>query len=380
MAVRRSLSMAVSGALLTGLTSSAQAEITRLHGAGGVAHAVGSPQSSELAWGAAGTLALELPLGKAFGAQAELGVIGLAKGDSPADKTLAARSSAAVLTGMIGFRAQPAYAGIWLDLNGGFGNTGGHNRFAFDAHIGYDFVVGGARVWQVGPVLGYVQLVQPNDTLRPEDGRVLWLGVHIAFGKRPSDASQVREPTAEPSKPAAVVVPTPPPVIVRADRDKDTVFDDEDACPDVPGVRSSDPKASGCPAPSESVRMEGALIILDDVIHFEVDSPRVRHASWDAVKKVATFINATPDITEINVEGHADESGTSEHNLVLSGQRSESVKQLLVRFGVDAARLTTRAFGADRPRASGHTELELRQNRRVEFIVVRSRQTEGAAK
>ena len=366
-------------ALLLLLTTTAHAEGPRLHAQGGLAHAVGSPQSSELSWGAAGNLALELPLGKMFGVQAELGAIGLSRGDPPADTKLAPRGAASVLTVMAGFRAQPLYSGIWLDLNAGLGNSGGNNRFAFDAHAGYDFVVGRAGTWQVGPVLGYLQLVQPGRTLRPEDGRVLWLGIHVAFGKRPRDHEPpvVEEVIAEP--PAPVVAP-PSPVVARGDRDKDTVFDDEDACPDVPGVRSADPKTSGCPAPSDSVRMEGALIILDDVIHFEVDSPRVRHVSWDAVKKVASFINATPDILEVKIEGHADESGTSEHNLVLSGQRSESVKQLLVHFGVDAGRLTTRGFGADRPRAAGHSELELRENRRVEFTVVRSRQTEGAPK
>jgi OOP family OmpA-OmpF porin len=35
------------------------------------------------------------------------------------------------------------------------------------------------------------------------------------------------------------------------DRDKDGITDDEDACPDVPGVRSSDPKKNGCPLPND---------------------------------------------------------------------------------------------------------------------------------
>jgi outer membrane protein OmpA-like peptidoglycan-associated protein len=39
----------------------------------------------------------------------------------------------------------------------------------------------------------------------------------------------------------------PPP----ADRDHDGVLDDEDACPDVPGVRTDDPKTNGCPAPTD---------------------------------------------------------------------------------------------------------------------------------
>jgi OOP family OmpA-OmpF porin len=37
----------------------------------------------------------------------------------------------------------------------------------------------------------------------------------------------------------------------RLDRDGDAVPDDEDACPDTPGVRNEDPSKNGCPAPSD---------------------------------------------------------------------------------------------------------------------------------
>jgi OOP family OmpA-OmpF porin len=40
------------------------------------------------------------------------------------------------------------------------------------------------------------------------------------------------------------VLPPPPP----ADRDHDGILDFEDACPDVPGIRTSDPKTNGCPS------------------------------------------------------------------------------------------------------------------------------------
>ena len=36
-----------------------------------------------------------------------------------------------------------------------------------------------------------------------------------------------------------------------ADRDRDGIKDVEDACPDVPGVQTSDPKTNGCPLPSD---------------------------------------------------------------------------------------------------------------------------------
>ncbi|MEZ4221246.1 MAG: OmpA family protein [Polyangiaceae bacterium] len=41
------------------------------------------------------------------------------------------------------------------------------------------------------------------------------------------------------------------PAPARGDRDEDGVFDDEDACPDVPGVRTEDPKTNGCPPPGD---------------------------------------------------------------------------------------------------------------------------------
>jgi OOP family OmpA-OmpF porin len=159
----------------------------------------------------------------------------------------------------------------------------------------------------------------------------------------------------------------------RRDRDNDGIFDDEDACPDVPGVRTTDPKTNGCPPAGDQVRLEGDKIVLGEIIHFDLDSPRVRHESWGIIKKVADFMNANPDIIEIDIEGHADESGSEEHNMVLSRDRAASVKQLLVRFGIDDKRITSHAYGESRPRVPGHAEEARRQNRRVEFTVTRSR-------
>jgi outer membrane protein OmpA-like peptidoglycan-associated protein len=53
--------------------------------------------------------------------------------------------------------------------------------------------------------------------------------------------------------------PPPPP----ADRDKDTIVDAQDACPDVPGVASKDPKKHGCQPPKDTDK---------DTIFDEVDA------------------------------------------------------------------------------------------------------------
>jgi outer membrane protein OmpA-like peptidoglycan-associated protein len=158
-----------------------------------------------------------------------------------------------------------------------------------------------------------------------------------------------------------------------SDRDNDTILDEKDACPDVPGVHTDDPKTDGCPAAGDQVHLVGDTIVLDDILHFENDSPRIPHASWPICKKVADFLKANPDVLEIDIEGHADETGTSAHNLILSHNRAQSVKRLLVMFGVEQERITTHSYGETRPKVPGHAEEQHRQNRRVEFTVTRSR-------
>jgi outer membrane protein OmpA-like peptidoglycan-associated protein len=91
------------------------------------------------------------------------------------------------------------------------------------------------------------------------------------------------------------------------------------------------------------------------------------------VKKVADLINANPDILEVHVIGNADRTGTEEHNKILSAARAESVRRLLIHFGVEEKRLTDEALGATKPRAQGFDSAALSQNRRVEFIITKTR-------
>jgi OmpA-OmpF porin, OOP family len=156
-----------------------------------------------------------------------------------------------------------------------------------------------------------------------------------------------------------------------ADRDKDGVFDHEDACPDVAGVATTDPATNGCPPKEGTIRLEGERLVLDDVILFDLDSPRVRHASWPICQKTAKFILKMGDVLEITVEGHADATGGDEYNLRLSRARAESVRRLLIQYGVAEDRVKAEAFGRSRLRIqSSHAEV---MNRRVEFWVTKTK-------
>ena len=62
-----------------------------------------------------------------------------------------------------------------------------------------------------------------------------------------------------------------------ADRDKDGMLDADDACPDVPGVKTNDPKTNGCP-PSPPDRDKDGVLDADDacpdVPGVKTDDPR----------------------------------------------------------------------------------------------------------
>jgi OOP family OmpA-OmpF porin len=437
-------------ALATTFAGRAFADEPQLHGELALARALGNPQQREYGFGVGASVAGELTFGKIFGVQAEVSFLGLADGSPPSNPAFANHGAGFDFGAMGGVRLHPfarsRVAGLWLDGNGGLAVTGGAARASFDAHVGYDFRIGHGRL-DLGPFLGYTQVFQPDDTLRPEDAHVALAGLHVALGaplppppRTDRDADGVFDDedacpdvpgirTSDPKTngcprgdrdhdtifddedacPDEAGIRTNDPKTngcprgdrdhdfvfddedacpdiqgvrtndpktngcPRRDRDNDTVFDDEDACPDIPGVRTSDPKTNGCPPAGDKVRIEGDKIVLGEIIHFDTDSPRIRHASWPLCKKVADFIQANPDVLEIDIEGHADETGTSAHNLVLSRNRANAVKTLIVKYGVDPKRITTHAYGETRPKVPGHAEEQLRQNRRVEFTVTRSR-------
>ncbi len=320
-------------------------------------------------------MAAEVALNRAAGLQLELGSLWLPHTNPPSDPTIADHGDGSAVTTMVGLRLRPftVVAGAWADIDVGYVHTGSLSRFGADAHIGYDWRVGNGR-WDIGPFVGYLEVVQPPDALRPQDAHILSLGIHMALGAERPHPRLVEPPPPPPPPPTPAEVPPPGPP---PDRDKDGVPDTEDACPDVPGVHTDDPKTNGCPPAGDEVRVVEDHIDYDQVILFDTDSPHVHHASWPILEKLAKFINANPDIQEVDITGHADERGSAEHNLALSRYRAEAVKYLLVKFGVDSKRLTTAGLGEGRPRSLGHTPKDWEQNRRAEFIITKVRNAQG---
>ena len=117
---------------------------------------------------------------------------------------------------------------------------------------------------------------------------------------------------------------------------------------------------------SQSIASSGRYVTHN--ILFDTDSDHLKPESVAVIKSIAQGLVTNPNL-KLQVEGHTDSTGDSNHNLDLSRRRAEAVKTVLVaQFNVDASRLTTAGMGDTKPIESNDTPQGRAQNRRVEFV------------
>ena len=107
-------------------------------------------------------------------------------------------------------------------------------------------------------------------------------------------------------------------------------------------------------------------------VFFDLDSHTL---SDDAKAALQANVEIMQDRTDIKVEvqGHADERGTTDYNLALGQKRAESVRSYMTGQGVGSDRIVAVSFGEERPMVDGSGEAAWSKNRRAEFIISWSR-------
>jgi outer membrane protein OmpA-like peptidoglycan-associated protein/uncharacterized protein YidB (DUF937 family) len=106
-----------------------------------------------------------------------------------------------------------------------------------------------------------------------------------------------------------------------------------------------------------------------EIINFKSGDSVIPKDREDLLIKSAEYIKKLPADAKIEVGGHTDSRGAAATNLALSQKRADAVKAFLAKNGVNAAALTTKGYGPDKPVASNDTEEGRFQNRRIEFTV-----------
>lgn len=90
----------------------------------------------------------------------------------------------------------------------------------------------------------------------------------------------------------------------------------------------------------------------------------------ERLAEAAALMKRLPSDTVIEIAGHTDNTGGRTANLKLSGQRAEAVRDELIRLGVPAGMLKTKAYGESRPFRSNDTPMGRLRNRSVSYSVV----------
>lgn len=166
---------------------------------------------------------------------------------------------------------------------------------------------------------------------------------------------QHREATPVVTPPATAVL-TPPPATAPAPAAEATAPADANAALD---------QLSGKPFNADALVKALDLMI----IHFDTGSAKISADSLDILKKASTAIKAAPVGTKIEVSGHTDNTGNAAANQHLSQARAEAVSAQLASDGVDAAMLSSKGSGQDKPIADNTTGEGRAKNRRIEFTV-----------
>jgi len=105
-----------------------------------------------------------------------------------------------------------------------------------------------------------------------------------------------------------------------------------------------------------------------DRIYFVVDQADLTPEGEDILSKQAAWLQKYPAVS-IQMEGHSDERGTREYNIALSARRATAAREFLIAQGVEANRISSIAYGKERPAALCDAEQCWTQNRRAVTVI-----------
>jgi len=105
-----------------------------------------------------------------------------------------------------------------------------------------------------------------------------------------------------------------------------------------------------------------------DNLNFHAGTTQLTKPSLVTINDLVVVLKEYPN-AKVQLVGHTDNTGRPEANQILSLNRANAVKNMLVKGGVAADRMSTAGMGQDHPVASNDTEDGRARNRRLELNV-----------
>ncbi|MDX1652696.1 MAG: OmpA family protein [Brumimicrobium sp.] len=111
----------------------------------------------------------------------------------------------------------------------------------------------------------------------------------------------------------------------------------------------------------------GTPYTINDIL-FPTASAELSDRSKFILKQFGRFLKENENI-HILIQGHTDDEGDPEKNLLLSERRAESVKNYLTKMGIDSKRLEAKGYGQTQPKVPNTSAENKAKNRRTDFVI-----------
>jgi outer membrane protein OmpA-like peptidoglycan-associated protein len=123
---------------------------------------------------------------------------------------------------------------------------------------------------------------------------------------------------------------------------------------------------------------EGIIVEFSSNVLFGFDESNLTADAAPTLNKLVQVLDKYPD-TDIELQGHTDDTGPESYNQALSEKRARAVDGYLTDKGIKAIRVKIKGFGETIPKYDNALASGRAQNRRVEFLITANEKMVAAA-
>jgi outer membrane protein OmpA-like peptidoglycan-associated protein len=144
-----------------------------------------------------------------------------------------------------------------------------------------------------------------------------------------------------------------------------------EAAPEAPPAEPEAAPAEAAAAPKANVKVSGAKLEAPGGIFFQPNDAQLLPGSGSeaVLAEIKTYLEQSPRVTRLRIEGHTNNTRPPEQSLQLSGQRALAVKQWLLTNGINPGRLLAVGFGETQPIGNNADPAGAAQNERIQFRI-----------
>ena len=134
----------------------------------------------------------------------------------------------------------------------------------------------------------------------------------------------------------------------------------------INALELEEPAPEPIPEPVPEPPKEETFVFDSGRLNFDFDKSVVKPQYFELLRNVKDY--AEQNDLRLTIIGHTDSKGTDAYNMALGMRRAVAVRDKLIEFGLDPARvLSVESRGESEPIAPNDTEQGRFENRRIEF-------------